>query len=180
MDDVSDDDENSPNTTLSPSDTSASHSSVLFGPNSVLPKDLSSLHPSPVHMVLLCDLYARNVDPMFKVLHIPTLRQLVTKASSNLKSVPSGNDVEALLFAVYYAAITSITQEQCKSFFQNDRDSLLARYRSGTEAALVNADLLNTTELGTIQALAVFTVRIFDQHVKFSSPLARAWSMSQV
>ena len=179
MDDVSDDEENSPNTTLSPSDTSASHSSMLFGPNSVLPKDLSSLHPSPVHMVLLCDLYAHNVDPMFKVLHIPTLRQLVTKASSNMESVPSGNNCEALLFAVYYAAITSITQEQCKSFFHDDRDSLLARYRSGTEAALVNADLLNTTELGTIQALAVFTVRIFDQHVKFSSPLVRAWSMSQ-
>ena len=179
MDDVSDDEENSPNTTLSPSDTSASHSSMLFGPNSVLPKDLSSLHPSPVHMVLLCDLYAHNVDPMFKVLHIPTLRQLVTKASSNMKSVPSGNNVEALLFAVYYAAITSIKQEQCESFFHDDRDSLLARYRSGTEAALVNADLLNTTELGTIQALAVFTVRICNQHVEFSSPLVRAWSMSQ-
>ena len=165
MDDVSDDEENSPDPTLSPSDTGTSHSSALFGPNSLLPKDLSSLHPSPGHMALLCDLYACNVDPMFKVLHIPTLRKLVTRASSDLKNIPSGNNVEALLFAVYYAAITSITQEQCISCFRDDRDSLLARYRSGTEAALVNADLLNTTELGTIQALAVFIVRIFDYHL---------------
>ena len=179
MDDVSDDEENSPNPMFSPSDTNTSHSSALFGPNSDSPKDLSSLHPSPVHMTLLCDVYARNVDPMFKVLHIPTLRQLVTNASSNIKSIPSGNHVEALLFSVYYAAITSITQEQCKSLFHDDRDSLLARYRSGTEAALVNADLLNTTELETIQALAVFIVRILDQHFIFPSRLFRASSMSQ-
>lgn len=179
MDDVSDDEEDSPNPTHSPSDTSTSHSSALFGPNSLLTKDLSSLHPSPVHMARLCDLYARDVDPMFKVLHIPTLRKLVTRASSNIKSVPSGSNVEALLFAVYYAAITSITQEQCASLFDDDRDSLLARYRSGTEAALVNADLLNTTELGTIQALALFIVRIFYRHSKLSPPLVRQGSMNQ-
>ena len=173
MDDVSDDEEDSPNATHSPSDTSTSHSSALFGPNSLLTKDLSSLHPSPAHMALLCDLYARDVDPMIKVLHIPTLRKLVTRASSNIKSVPSGSSVEALLFAVYYAAITSITQEQCTSLFHDDRDSLLARYRSGTEASLVNADLLNTTELGTIQALVLFIVRIFYQYSKVSPPLVR-------
>ena len=179
MDDVSDDEENSPNSMLSPSDTTTSHSSALFGPNSVLLKDLSSLHPSPIHMTLLCDVYARNVDPMFKVLHVPTLRQLVTKATSNVKSIPSGNNGEALLFSVYYAAITSLTQEQCKSLFHDDRDSLLARYRSGTEAALVNTDLLNTTELVIIQALAVFIVRIFDQHVKDTFRLIRTPSMIQ-
>ena len=109
-------------------------------------------------MILLCDFYARNVDPMFKLLHIPTLRNLVTKASASPQKIPSGNYVEALLFSVYYAAITSLTEGQCQQCFQEARDALLAKYRSGTETALVNADLMNTTELGTVQALAVFIV----------------------
>lgn len=158
MNDVSDGEEHSPNATQSPSETITYHSSTIFGPSALSPKDLPSLHPSSAHMILLCDFYARNVDPMFKLLHIPTVRNLITKASANPQKIPSGNYVEALMFSVYYAAITSLTDRQCQQCFEDGRDSLLARYRSGTETALINADLMNTTELGTIQALAIFIV----------------------
>ena len=161
MHDVSDDEEHPQNPTRSLSDTAISYSSTIFGASALSPKDLPSLHPSAAHMALLCDLYSHNVDPMFKVLHIPTLRKMVMKAASNMQSVPSGNYVEALLFSVYYAAITSLTHEQCREYFHDYRDSLLARHRAGTEIALVNADLLNTTELGTIQALSIFIVSVF-------------------
>ena len=63
-----------------------------------------------------------------------------------------------MLFAMYYAAITTLTNEQCLQHFHDGRDSLLAKYRAGTERALANADFLNTTELGILQALAMFLV----------------------
>ena len=79
-------------------------------------------------------------------------------AATNIDAIPSGNYVEALLFAMYYAAVTSLTEEECLQNFDDARSSLLARYRSATESALSNADLLSTKEIGTLQALAIFLV----------------------
>ena len=109
-------------------------------------------------MLALCELYLSNVDVVFKVLHAPTLRKMVTDLASRLEDIPNDDYVEPLLFAMYYAAITTLTDEQCLQHFGNRRDSLLARYRSGMEQALANADFLNTTELGTLQALSIFLV----------------------
>lgn len=95
---------------------------------------------------------------MAKVLHIPTLRNLVTNAIVNLDDLPSNNYVEVLLFSMYYSAITTLAPEDCSKTFSEGRDDLLTRYRAGVERALTNADFLNTTELGTLQALTIFLV----------------------
>ncbi|CAD6571186.1 MAG: hypothetical protein ASARMPRED_004233 [Alectoria sarmentosa] len=131
----------------SPAETSNSQSSVLFGSSSLHQRELRRLHPSPAQLTALFYIYQKNVDPMAKILHIPSLRKLVMSASANIDAIPSGNYVEALLFAMYYAAVTSLTQEE-----------------SGTESALSNADLLSTKEIGTLQALVIFltTVRSND------------------
>jgi len=163
MDEVSDD-EYMPDLGLTPSDTQSSHMSMLFGSSPLPSAELRLLHPSPSNMSTLCDLYIKNCDPMFKVLHTPSLRNLVAHATSNVQNIPSGNYVEALLFALYYAAITSLTQEECLQWFQDGRDRLLARYRTGTETSLANADMMNTKEMGTLQALLIFLV-------SFSSPV---------
>ena len=157
MDDVSDE-EYSPDSGHTPSDTHTSNTSVLFGSSPLPAEKLRPSHPSPHHMSMLCTLYTRNCDPVFKVLHIPTLEKLVANASANMQNMPFGNHVEALLFAMYYSATTSLTEEQCHQCFQDSREYLLAKYRAATEAALTNADLINTTELGTLQALVIFLV----------------------
>lgn len=107
---------------------------------------------------MLCTFFMSNVEPMAKILHTPTLQNLVTNAIINIDDLPTGNYVEALLFAMYYSAITTLTADQCLQNFQDERDTLLARYKAGFERALVNADFLNTTELGTLQALTIFLV----------------------
>lgn len=137
-----------------------SHNSVLFGSSPMPCKELRVLHPSPQQMSVLGTFYARNCDPMFKVLHIPCLEKFILNASTNVQEIPQGNYVEALLFAVYYCAVTSLTQEECLQHFHDGRQNLLARYRTGTETALANADMLNTTELGTLQALVIFLVSL--------------------
>ncbi len=159
MDDVSDGGDVSPTST--PSTGYTSHTSILFGASLLPSRELRLLHHSSDHMFLLCDIYARQFEPMFKLMHVPTLRKLVTNAAANIHDIPSGNYVEPVLFAMYYAAITALTPEECLQYFQDGRELLLARYRMGAETALVNADLLNTTELGTVQALVIFIVSRF-------------------
>ena len=160
MDDDSDEEEDSQISGQSPADASTSHSSVLFGSSPISQKELRLLHPSPDQLSSLFYYYSQNVDPMAKILHIPSLRKLVVGAAANIDAIPSGNYVEALLFAMYYAAVISLTQEECLHNFHEERKSLLARYRTGTESALSNANLLCTKEIGTLQALCIFLVRI--------------------
>lgn len=160
MDDDSDEEEDSQLSGQSPAETSISQSSVLFGSSPLHQRDLHLLHPPPGQLTALFSSYEKNVDPMVRILHIPSLRKLVLSASANIDAIPSGNYVEALLFAMYYAAITSLTQEECLQKFHDGRNSLLARYRSGTESALSNADLLSTKEIGTLQALVIFLTAV--------------------
>ena len=161
MEDDSDEEEDSQLSGQSPADTSTSQSSLLFGSPPLRQRELHLLHPPPAQLITMCYCYQRNVDPMGKVLHIPSLRKLVMSAAANIDAIPSGNYVEALLFAMYYAAITSLSQEECLQKFHDGKNSLLARYRSGTESALSNANLLSTKEIGTLQALVIFLVSVF-------------------
>ena len=160
MEDDSDEEEDSQLSGQSPADTSTSQSSLLFGSPPLRQRELRLLHPPPAQLITLCHCYQRNVDPMGKILHIPSLRRLVMSAAANVEAIPSGNYVEALLFAMYYAAITSLSQEECLQKFHDGKNSLLARYRSGTESALSNANLLSTKEIGTLQALVIFLVSV--------------------
>lgn len=161
MDDDSDEEEDSQLSGQSPAETSTSQSSVLFGSSPLHQRELRLLHPPSGQLTALFYYFQKNVDPMMKILHIPSLRKLVMGASARIDAIPSGNYVEALLFAMYYSAVTSLTQEECLQNFHDGRNSLLARYRSGTESALSNADLLSTKEIGTVQALVIFLVSIF-------------------
>lgn len=172
MDDDSDE-EDSQLSAQSPAETSIAQSSVLFASNPLRQRELRLLHPPPTQMTALFYFYQKNVDPMAKVLHMPSLRKLVMSAAANIDAIPSGNYVEALLFAMYYAAITSLTQEECLQNFNDGRTSLLARYRSGTESALSNADLLSTKEIGTLQALAIFLVSSSAVPMGFTIPVNR-------
>lgn len=53
--------------------------------------------------------YQENVDPIVKILHIPTTTKLINQTRKNLDSLTPEN--EALMFAIYFAAITSMDEE---------------------------------------------------------------------
>lgn len=158
MNEVSDDEEESPIPGESESSNSPmAHSAWILG-HDLQQTGLRSLHPSPSQILMLCNIYVDNVDPIFKVTHVPTFKRTVLDASNSLDNIVGGKSMEALLFAMYYAAVTSLPPEKCKHFFQEDKETLLQRYRSGTEVALTNADLLTGADMTTLQALVIFLV----------------------
>ena len=168
LNDDSDDDDGEPTTTIPEPDTT--RQTWMFGFNPDV-QPLRSLHPTPSQISLLCTLYLRNCDPVYKVLHRPTLLRQVLAASANLDDIPGGKGFEALLFSLYYSTITSLTLEQCLQLFQSDKDLLLSKYRRGVEIALGKADFLNSTDMVTLQALVIFLV---------SNPLSRVCELQLV
>lgn len=120
--------------------------------------DLRSLHPFAPGIAFLCTTYFQNVDPVFKVLHRPTVQVAVSAAADSLNAGPLEPAQEALMFAMYFAAVTSLTPEQCQTNIGQDRDKLLAQFKYGAETALANAHFLSSTELKSLVAFVIYVV----------------------
>lgn len=117
-------------------------------------------HPTPHQLFIFCDVYLNNVDPVFKILHAPSLRRYLQEGAAELDCSPGARGLEALKFAICYAATISMTEEECRHRIGEDKAALVTRYRIGTEVALAKADLVNTVEMSTLQAMTIFLVPI--------------------
>ena len=140
---------------LTSSDVYPAH--YLFGASQPI-TSLAASHPSPSQVLLYWKLYIENCECVLKVLHVPTTSIVVEQAQVDPNGLSKGN--EALLFAIYYAATTSLSPDDTYTNFGTDREVLLSRYESAVQRALVNAGLLNTQDLTVLQAFVLYLVRL--------------------
>jgi hypothetical protein len=118
--------------------------------------DLLSLHPQPGQIELYWEIFKDRVDPLVKVLHLPTLQPTIRAAASSLSALSRG--FECLLFAIYYCTATSLSSTDCIKKLGEERSVLLTRYRFGVEQALARANFLTTEELTVLQAFVLFLI----------------------
>ena len=72
--------------------------------------DLSKLHPLPSQIPFVWQVYCENVDPLVKILHVPTMDKTIRQYRNNLNNLSPG--LEALMFSIYYASITSLEDDE--------------------------------------------------------------------
>ncbi|KAI0188416.1 fungal-specific transcription factor domain-containing protein [Astrocystis sublimbata] len=114
-------------------------------------------HPSPNHIRYLTAVYFRNVDMHLKILHRPTVMNALYDLATRPETANDLNPEQtAIFFAVYYAAITSLTPTDCMHNLRQSRAQLATHFQSGIEQALLEADYLNSTSLETLQALTLY------------------------
>ncbi|CAH0044661.1 unnamed protein product [Clonostachys solani] len=116
--------------------------------------NLHDMHPEPKHIYRFWQIFVERVNPLIKIIHVPTLQQRVLDASWDLAGV--SKPFAAMLFAIYTLAVTSISDEECEASFQEKRLDLLMRYRTASIRALVAAEFLTTRDLEVLQALVLF------------------------
>ncbi|KAK3341886.1 fungal-specific transcription factor domain-containing protein [Lasiosphaeria hispida] len=133
------------------------HQSFILGYRSA-DVDLRSLHPLPSQIPFMWQVYQENVDPILKVLHVPTMNKVIRELRNNLDSLTPST--EALMFSIYYAAITSLDEDEVKLNFGADKDVLLQQYRFALEQALSRANFLTTPDLTVAQAFLLFLVLV--------------------
>jgi len=130
--------------------------SILMGFGDGPSKDLSSFHPPVVHIFRLWQIYLENVNPLVKMFHAPTVQQMILEASGNVSNISKPN--EALIFTIYFLAVTSLTNPECETMFGESRQKLLSKYAQVSQQALINARFLKSLNLTTLQALVQFLV----------------------
>ena len=130
-------------------------------------------HPPPDRIHQLWQIFIENVDPLTKVVHVPTLQPAIQKAASNVETVPRG--FEALMFAIYGAAVMSLKDDECKQRLGEPRKILVSRYTSAAKVALSRAKFMGTSSLVVLQALVLHLLSVRDIY----APRA-VWSLTGV
>lgn len=131
---------------------------LLLGSHDGATVDLSSLHPDPAGVFRLWDIYLKNVDPLLKITHRPSLQPLLIEATCNTASIPP--TLEALMFGIYSIAVLSLTHDECAAVFNTSKEELQKRYHFACREALINADFLRNADRTCLTALYFYLVRV--------------------
>ena len=128
--------------------------------------DVADLQPDPTHTFRLWQLFLDRVNPLTKVIHVPTMQPIVLEATAGIQHLPLHH--QALLFSIYILAIVSLSAEECTTTFGMTRDDALRRYTLGARVALNRFNFLKNENMAILQALVLFLA----SHIS-----ARPWSL---
>lgn len=117
-------------------------------------QDLLHCHPTHAEAMLLWKIHIENVEPICKVLHIPSSTKMAEEVSQQPGKASEAD--ECVLFAVYHFAIFTLTEEKCEKLFGRSRSTLMQRFNFAARQALVNSSFLTTTAISVMQALVLF------------------------
>ncbi|CAI4219780.1 unnamed protein product [Parascedosporium putredinis] len=102
------------------------------------------------------DTFTLKVDPMAKVVHIPSARKFW---DTSLHDMTCLNDGEiAMIFTIYSSSLGSMTDAEVERLFKASKQTVVSSFQSAAEHALMRCDLVNTTDLVTLQAFVLFIV----------------------
>ncbi|EDP48329.1 hypothetical protein CNMCM8689_003409 [Aspergillus fumigatus] len=134
---------------------------AVFGAIHGSTQSLSDQHPSYEEATVLWNTYVQNVEPLCKVLHVPTVAKLVDTIAK--QPAAASKSVECLLFAIYYIAVFSMSDADCLQQFNQTKTQKMSRYRTAVCQALVNASWLKTTAMPVLQAYTLFLIAMRTQ-----------------
>ncbi|KAJ9143455.1 Zn2/Cys6 DNA-binding protein [Pleurostoma richardsiae] len=120
--------------------------------------DLPGLHPEPVQIFNLWQIFLDNVHPLLRIFHAPSLQKQLLNIASDPPSASPG--LHALLLAVYANAITSMKEEACLTIMNESRSTLISRYVAGAWCALLRAGFVGSTDLTVLQAFVLYLYSI--------------------
>ncbi|KAL7796374.1 mitogen-activated protein kinase [Trichoderma afarasin] len=132
---------------------------VLSGPST---SRIKLFHPPPQQIHELWRTFVENVDPLSKVVHIPTLEKAFHEATNKIDTV--SRSFEALMFAIYSAAVMSLSDAECKERLGEPRKSLRSRLMTATKAALSRANFMSTASLIVLQSLVIHIISARDMY----------------
>ncbi|KAI4859096.1 fungal-specific transcription factor domain-containing protein [Hypoxylon rubiginosum] len=117
--------------------------------------NLHEFHPSPSQVPFLLYVFSENINIMLQIVHIPTVNKMMGDLRDNdVSTLTPAN--QALMFSIYYAAITSMEEDDIMANFGFSKFELSLKYRLGLEHALAKADFISVPDLVTLQAFTIF------------------------
>ena len=114
-------------------------------------------YPSSSELLEYWHIYMADVDPVTKILHVPSFGRKLIEAKDNLQSLDAG--MQALVFSVGFAAVTSMSPTQAQTRLGESKDARLQRLKTAIEKALTRANFINSPNIISLQALVIYLVK---------------------
>lgn len=76
---------------------------------------LLDLHPTYDVAMKLWKQYLKNIDPIVKIVHVPTTLEMLQRSSANPSTMSKVN--ECLLFSIYHFAMSASSEKECEALF---------------------------------------------------------------
>ncbi|CAD0090664.1 unnamed protein product, partial [Aureobasidium mustum] len=140
-------------TAISPSCSQLGLNTAIFG-HHTLALPLHHYYPSLSQAPTLFAAFSENVAPLVRIFHMPTLTKTYWDTVTSIDSVDK--HTEALLFAIHYSAVISLSSEQCSKIMDDTREAISAKYRFAVEQAFAQGNLLGTQSMTLLQAAVLF------------------------
>lgn len=119
------------------------------------PVKVEDVWPKPAHLFHLWKLYLDRVNPLTKIIHVPTLLPYVSAATSGS---PVPKNIETLFFSIFLMAVVSLSPEECPAMLGCSREEALQRYSSGVRTNLLRLNFLRSADLTVLQAFVIYLV----------------------
>ncbi|KAI0390916.1 fungal-specific transcription factor domain-containing protein [Xylariaceae sp. FL0594] len=126
------------------------------GVDGALALDLQQLQPDYASAFKLWQVFRERVNPLTKIVHIPSLESYVAEAATDMDTVPM--PFQALIFSIYAMAVVSLTEPEVVSLIGITRADALSRFGRATKHALTRAGYLETYDMTILQALLFYTL----------------------
>ncbi|KAH8732089.1 putative C6 transcription factor [Phaeosphaeriaceae sp. PMI808] len=120
--------------------------------------DLSTLHPTQIHIFKLWQIYLDNFNPLLKVTHTPTLQARIIEAAGDVTNIDP--PLEALMFSIYCVAVFTMDKGECQKLFGSSRGEVLANYQLGAREALINCGFLRSGNREVLVALHFYLMSV--------------------
>lgn len=118
--------------------------------------EIKATHPSAADIFRLWQIFLDNVNPLTKLVHAPAMQRQLFASVRDLEN--NSKEFDVMLFAIYLAAIQSMSRHDVQDTFGETKGQFLRRYQGAIRAALVRADFTNTSDLFIVQAFVLYLV----------------------
>lgn len=132
-------------------EASSEHDLLICPPASICVMPGALPDPPAAILKQLDEIFLKNVDPVFKVLHRPTVERFLN-GDSYLGHEPDAPPNRALRATMWFAAVTTISDAECFARFHLSRSELLHLYRRHVDVAMaqVSTDVFLGCSAGVV------------------------------
>ncbi|OLN87213.1 putative transcriptional regulatory protein C139.03-like protein 3 [Colletotrichum chlorophyti] len=127
--------------------------------------DFDLLALGPVEVLRLWQIFLERVNPMTKIIHVPTLEPLVFEAATDRFNVSP--ELGALLCSINVVAILALSEHESIRILSVEKDQALRKSAYALKKALMKVDFLRRYNTTTLQCLVLYLVSLqgqFDRH----------------
>ncbi|GKT49821.1 aurofusarin cluster transcription factor aurR2 [Colletotrichum spaethianum] len=117
---------------------------------------LACVPPIPA-IEVLWRVFLERVDPVTKVIHVPTFRMRIVDAMNDFTNVPL--DTVALLFSIFLTASGSLSRQEYWDMLGQSKSDAIDDFTLGFKLALTEKNYLKNLNLEVLRSLTLYSFR---------------------